>query len=104
MATMTPYRLDVRRFDRMCAEGMFGDRKVELLNGLLILRTTGPAHDHAVSGMADALKGRLDKAVWTVREEKPIVLSARWKPLPDVAVLRGPRANFARRTPRGVDV
>jgi Uma2 family endonuclease len=104
MNTLTPYRLNVRRFDKMCADGMFGDRKVELLNGLLIMMTSGPPHDTAVIAMGDALEARLSKKDWTVREEKPLVLSTRWKPLPDVAVVRGPYTKYAQQTPGIVDL
>jgi Uma2 family endonuclease len=101
---MTPYRLDVRRFDKMLAADLFGDRKVELLNGLLIAMITSPAHDLAVTAIGDALEDRLDRAHWTVREEKPVVLSPRWKPLPDMAVVRGPYTDYAQRTPGAVDI
>jgi Uma2 family endonuclease len=104
MRAMTPYRLDVRRFDKMLAADLFGDRKVELLNGLLIMMTTGPAHDFVVTALADTLRGRLDKTEWSVREEKPVVLSPRWKTLPDVAVVRGPGIDYAKRTPGAVDI
>lgn len=104
MKTLTPYRLDVRRFDRMCAEGMFDDKKVELLNGLLIMMTSGPVHDNAVTALGDALEDLLDRGLWTVREEKPVVLSPRWKPLPDIAVVRGHRTRYTRRTPGAGDI
>lgn len=104
MPALTPYRLDVRRFDKMLADDMFGDRKVELLNGLLIMMTPGPAHDYAVAMTARALTRRLGEQHWAVREEKPVVLSARWKPLPDVAVVRGPYSDYTQRTPGATDI
>lgn len=103
MSILKPYRLNVTAFDALCAAGAFRDRKVELLKGLLIMMTSGPAHDLAVTAVAEALRGRLDKAAWTVREEKPIVLSPRWKPLPDVAVVRGHYRDYVR-TPTAADV
>ena len=104
MNTMTQYRFDIPAFDRLCAAGTFGDRKVELLNGFLIMMTSGPPHDLAVTAMGEALRERLGKDDWTVREEKPIALSRRWKPLPDLAVVRGPRSTYAHRTPEVTDV
>jgi Uma2 family endonuclease len=104
MSTMTPYRFSVRRFDKLLGAGMFSDSKVELLNGLLIMMTSGPAHDFVVTALVDALRERLDKNEWAVREEKPVVLSDRWKPLPDVAVVRGPYTDYKERTPGAVDI
>jgi Uma2 family endonuclease len=104
MPALTPYCFDVRRFDKMLADDMFGDRKVELLNGLPILRSSCPGHDYAVAVTTDALRDRLERARWTVREEKHVVLSNRWKPMPDAAVVRGPNSNYARRTPGVADI
>jgi Uma2 family endonuclease len=104
MKVVEPYRFDVPAFDTLCAAGTFGDRKVELLNGLLIMMTTGPAHDNAVTALGDRLEELIPRNNWTVREEKPVVLSKRWKPLPDVAVVRGPRTRYAQRTPGRLDV
>lgn len=104
MSTMTPYRFNVRRFDKLLAAGLFTDCKVELLNGLLIMRNSGPAHDFVVTGIAEVLRGRLDRKEWAVREEKPIVLSNRWKPWPDTSVVRGPSTDYKDRTPGATDV
>ncbi|WP_165223440.1 Uma2 family endonuclease [Aquisphaera insulae] len=99
MRKITPYRLDVAGYDALGAAGTFADRKVELLNGLLVMMTTGPAHDNAVTALGDLLRERLPKSDWTVREEKPLILSRHWKPIPDLVVVRGPRSRYARRTP-----
>jgi len=104
MRTIIPYRFDVPTYDALCASGTFGDRKVELLNGLLVMMTSGPAHDNAVTALGDRLEELLPREDWTVREEKPVVLSRRWKPLPDLAVVRGRRTAYARRTPGRLDV
>ena len=104
MKAIVPYRFDVPAFDTLCAAGTFGDRKVELLNGLLVMMTSGPAHDNAVTALAERLRELLPRTDWTVREEKPVVLSRRWKPLPDLVVVRGPRPRYATRTPGRLDV
>ncbi|QEH35783.1 hypothetical protein OJF2_43400 [Aquisphaera giovannonii] len=104
MRKIVPFRLDVAGYDALDAAGTFADRRVELLNGLLVMMTTGPAHDNAVTVLGDLLEGLLPKDDWTVREEKPLVLSRHWKPIPDLVVLRGPRARYARRTPDRHDV
>ena len=104
MKTIVPFRFDVPGFDALCAAGTLGDRKVELLNGLLVMMTSGPAHDNAVTALGDRLEELLPRDDWTVREEKPVVLSRRWKPLPDLAVARGRRTRYADRTPGRLDV
>ena len=104
MKAIIPYRFDVPAYDTLCASGTFGDRKVELLDGLLVMMTSGPAHDNAVTALGDKLEELLPRTDWTVREEKPVVLSRRWKPLPDLAVVRGHRLEYARRTPGRLDV
>jgi Uma2 family endonuclease len=104
MKAIVPYRFDVAAFDVLCAAGTFGDRRVELLSGLLVMRTSGPAHDNAVTALGDRLGELLPRDAWTVREEKPVVLSRWWKPLPDLAVVRGRRTRYARRTPGRLDV
>jgi Uma2 family endonuclease len=104
MRTIIPYRFTVRAFDALCDSGRFGDRKVELLNGLIAMMATGPPHDYAVTAMGNRLEELLPKTDWTVREEKPIVLSKWWKPLPDLAVVRGPYTRYASRTPGRLDV
>jgi Uma2 family endonuclease len=104
MKSIVPYRFDVPAFDTLCASGTFGDRKVELLDGLLVMKPSGPAHDNAVTALGDRLEDLLPRQNWTVREEKPVVLSRRWKPLPDLAVVRGDRTRYAKRTPGRLDV
>jgi Uma2 family endonuclease len=104
MKTILPYRFDVPTFDALCAAGTFGDQKVELLNGLLVMMTSGPAHDNAVTALGDRLEELLSRNDWTVREEKPVVLSRRWKPLPDLVVVRGRRTRYAQRTPGRLDI
>lgn len=99
MPALTPFRFNVRRYDKLRAAGVFGDRKVELLNGLLIMLAPGPAHEYSVSALSKALERRLDENAWTVREEKPLLLSERWKPLPDLAVVRGHFSAYKEKTP-----
>src|SRR3954463_8535091 len=83
----TQFRINARTFRRMAAAGDFGDAKVELLNGRLELRTSGPAHDYVVTTVRDLLVDRLGRDDWTIREEKPLRLGWYWRPLPDIAVV-----------------
>jgi Uma2 family endonuclease len=104
MRTSTAYRVSVSKFDRMCASGLFEDEKVELLGGILTMMTTGPAHDNAVTSLHDQLRDMLPRDRWTVRDQMPVHLGMFWKPMPDIAVVRGPRPDFANRTPRRIDI
>lgn len=98
------YRLKVRQFERMINAGVFGEDRVELLNGVLVMMTSYPPHDNAVDGLDDLLIDRLPRSDWTIREEKPIKLHQFWRPQPDIAVVRGPRESYAERTPTRRDV
>lgn len=93
------YRLKVRQFERMIGAGVFGEDRVELLNGVLVMMTSYPPHDNAVIGLGEQLRDLLPRTDWCVREEKPLKLPRFWRPQPDFAVVRGPRANYVRRTP-----
>lgn len=98
------YRFDVRQFHRMMASGIFGDQKVELVAGRVFALTDQPPHGFAVETTHDFLRAMLPPDRWKIREEKPILLGRLWNPKPDLAILRGSRAIFARRQPRARDV
>src|SRR5689334_21810612 len=104
MRHLTAYRVTSRKFDKMRAAGLFEDDKVELLDGVLTMMTTGPAHDNAVNALDDLLGEALPKGRWLVRTEQPVKLGLLWKPLPDVVVVRGRRSDFAHRTPGRNDI
>jgi len=98
------YRLSVRQFEAMCAADVFGDDRVELLGGLLIVMSQYPPHTYVVMQMADALRQILPAGGWDIREEKAVLLGRFWSPQPDVAVVRGPRTSYLARTPRASDL
>src|SRR5262245_48121191 len=100
----TQFRFNARTFRRMAAAGDFGDAKVELLNGRIEMVTTGRAHDYVVTTLRDLLIDRLGRDEWTVREGKPLKLGWFRRPLPDVAVVRGRRDLYRKRTPGRLDV
>ena len=84
----------------MIGAGVFGSDKVELLNGVMVkIMTTYPPLDHAVSALAELLRDMLPRSSWYVREEKPLQLAHRWRPEPDITVVRGPMADYVKRTP-----
>ena len=104
MRNPTAYRVSVPKFRRMIDAGVFEDDRVELLGGILTMMTTSPPHDNAVTALRDELIARLPQDRWTVREEKPVHLGLFWRPMPDIAVVRGDRRAFSLKTPRRHDV
>jgi Uma2 family endonuclease len=101
---LVPYRLTVRQFLKMIDASIFreGDR-VELLGGILVSMTTNEAHDFIVTRLATRLRTLLP-ADWSLREEKSVQLGKRWRPHPDVAVLKAADDAFARRSPQPRDI
>ncbi len=86
--------MTVEEYEAMVAAGVFGKRRVQLINGLLVEKMTqNPPHT-----MSDILCGSaLDRILppgWHVRPAKPIRLPGQAsKPEPDRCVVRGePRA------------
>ncbi len=99
-ATWKPYRLNVRQFLAMIDAGIFPhDAHVELLGGILIeMMVKGNPHDYSLGAVAEELR-RLTPEGWILREDKSLQLGPRSRPEPDVAVVRGPRQQYSKRTP-----
>jgi Uma2 family endonuclease len=102
---IVPYRLTVRQFEQMIDAGVFDDEDhVELLGGLLVdTMVKKDPHNFSVDALAEAFRDLL-KPDWIVREEKSVILGRFWRPEPDVAVARGPRARYRSRAPRRADL
>jgi Uma2 family endonuclease len=102
---IVPYRLTVRQFEQMIDAGVFRDEDhVELLGGLLVdTMVKKDPHNFSVDALAEAFRDLL-KPDWIVREEKSVILGRFWRPEPDVAVARGPRARYRSRAPRRADL
>ncbi len=112
MATGTPtaaralklYRLNEAQFATMCRADVFGDRKVELLGGLLFPMVTNPPHNRTVLRTSRGFNRLLSEEDWTVWEEKSIRLDRHWIPSPDLAIARGPEVAFATRLAAAPDL
>ncbi len=98
------YPFDVRQFQRMMVAGIFDDQKVELVAGKVYPMTDLPPHTFAVGRFHEALRAMLLRDVWTIREEKPLLIGRYWAPKPDIMVLFGTDAIYAARHPRPRDV
>jgi Uma2 family endonuclease len=96
-----PYRLNVRQFLAMIDADIFPhDAHVELLGGMLIqMMTIGDPHDATLDAIAGELR-RLTPDGWILREDKSLQLGPHSRLVPDVAVVRGPRRPYYKRTPQ----
>jgi Uma2 family endonuclease len=99
------YRLSVRQFEQMIDAGIIPERAhVELLGGMLVDKLTNDdPHEFVVDQLGDILRRVLPDG-WIVREGKSLELGHLWRPVPDLAVVRGPRDRYRTRTPRADDV
>ncbi len=104
-AAVRPYRLTVRRFQKAVEAGVFpADARIELLGGIPVEKMTSyPPHNSTVYRLVFGLRNLL-AADWIVLEEKPIVTGRRWRPMPDLAVVRGPIDRYLRVDPATADV
>ncbi len=93
-------RFTVREVMRMVESGILGAREpVELLAGeLVVVSAQGPPHAGSVTAVRDRI-GALYGSGFVVRDSKPIVAGRYSLPEPDIAVVRGTHADFAKRHP-----
>ena len=84
------------RYDRLVEAGVFGpEDRVELLDGLLVVREPqGQRHATAVGLVRAALERAFGRA-FHLREAKPIALDDRSEPEPDIAVVHGRLRDYA---------
>jgi len=84
------WRMPRARYDRLVEAGIFGSEdRVELLDGLLVVREPqGGRHATVVALVRAALEKAFGPSYY-VREEKPIALDERSEPEPDVVVVPG---------------
>jgi Uma2 family endonuclease len=97
------FRYTPRQYRHAWASGAFGDRKVEMLRGVLYALSQEPPHGFVVVQVASRLRGLLPADAWTIAEEKTVRLGAS-RPMPDVAVVRHPERAFLGRLPEPADL
>lgn len=86
--TTTPYRWTVDNYHRMVEAGILDDCHVELLNGEIIeMAPEGTPHANRSTKAANYLRKLLGDRV-EIREGKPVTLSDRSEPEPDIAVVQ----------------
>ncbi|MEM6434286.1 MAG: Uma2 family endonuclease [Cyanobacteria bacterium P01_D01_bin.115] len=102
MAT-TLLRWTIADYHRMIAVGLLGDRRVELLNGLVLeMAPEGPDHADLSTGATEFFVMR-SRGRYQVRDAKPITIAAIGsEPEPDIALVR--RQAYRHGHPTPVDV
>jgi Uma2 family endonuclease len=101
MASPVDLEIKTRRwrrveYDRLVELGMFTGERLELLNGLLVVREPqGSPHASSVSQVARVLERAFGPG-WHAREHAPLALGDDSEPEPDVAMVPGePHAYYA---------
>jgi Uma2 family endonuclease len=93
------YRMTVEEYERLADAGVLKDRRIELINGLLVKKMTiKPPHVIAVDATREAV-GRMLPGGWWIREEKPVRIPDFDEPEPDVSIVRGRRQDYLHRHP-----
>lgn len=104
MARIINHEVETRRlrrveYDRLVEFGMFTGERLELLDGLLVVREPQHSpHATAVILVQQALAHAFG-AGWTVRTQMPFALDDDSEPEPDVVVVRGKPRDYVRAHP-----
>lgn len=78
----------LEEYHRMIEAGILSDRHVELLDGEIVeMSPEGTSHAHLSSTAADYIRELL-RGKATIREGKPITLTERSEPEPDIAIVQ----------------
>jgi len=99
MSSMIEPELKTRRwrrveYERLVELGVFTGERLELLDGLLVVREPqGSLHASTVAQVARVLE-RAFGAGWHVRQHAPLALDDASEPEPDVAVVTGEPASY----------
>ncbi|AFY70105.1 protein of unknown function DUF820 [Thalassoporum mexicanum PCC 7367] len=97
-ATLPIAHFSITDYHRMIEAGIIGDRRIELINGLLVeMSPEGVEHTYFEENLAKQLEKALAGKAY-VRENKPITL-ADSEPEPDIAVVKLPRSQYLQHHP-----
>lgn len=96
-----PWRWSVAQFERAVALGLFpADSRLELLAGELYERPMeNPPHAYTTDTVYDCLARSLDLSTCFLRNQHALPLTEDSAPIPDIAVIRGQRRDFAQSHP-----
>lgn len=91
---LEPWRWGRLKYERLVDLGAFEHDPIELIGGqLMVAEPKGSEHATAVGMASDALRAALP-AGWIVREQQSVALDDESEPEPDIAVVRGSRADY----------
>jgi Uma2 family endonuclease len=98
------YQLSVEQYHQMADAGVLTtDDRVELIEGILVTKTTVyPLHALVVDSLMDAYSA-LALPGWIYRPQQPITLATS-EPEPDGALVRGRRSDYAEHHPSPPDI
>jgi Uma2 family endonuclease len=92
------FRFSVNQFYQLDELGFFGDRHIELIEGILYEMTINPGHASASDFTGQVLR-MIFGAGWYVREAKPLATGRRSLVEPDFAVIAGSIGDFTQAHP-----
>lgn len=96
---LSPYRINVRQFEKMIDAGVFPEGvRLELIAGVLVEMTINEPHSFAVGTLGDLIRPFVPEG-YHLREEKPSRTARYWRPEPDIAIVRGVRRDYTQETP-----
>lgn len=105
MSTAEVFHWTAERFELAAEAGLFGDDRVELLHGeVLVLAPMRPPHAAAVGRLAYLLIPALANRDVSVGIERPVQLDGLTEPLPDAWIARGTPSSYDDRHPSAQDL
>lgn len=97
-------RITVDQYEELARLGTLADPGVELVNGLLVRKTTkSPRHSATVMVIEEVIRAVTPEG-WHVRVEQPVRLPEHDEPEPDLAIVRGNAIDYLERHPGPADV
>lgn len=101
----TAAKFTVSDYHRMIEAGIFVNRLVELIDGVIIeMPPYSPEHSSYSGNLADKFRDWLGNRA-LVREGKPVSLTtSNSEPQPDIAIVRSPRSLYLNRHPYSEDI
>ncbi len=91
---LTAWQWKRAEYERLVDLGLFHDKPVELIGGqLLVAEPQGSYHSTGIGATDDVLRAILPPG-WIIRSQMPVALDEESEPEPDLAVVRGTRADY----------